>query len=178
MTWPGAVGTLTALAPGRFAAAINQAPLFRRTRSNALRRADYLCNFARTLWSERGMPPLHLLRHAFETAADFSEALALLTTAEIARPVIFTLVGCAPDEIAIIERRERDATVHRGEGAVANDWRQPVDGWEPRPSRSLRLRSTAPSAARRSQARPPRRRRPSTRWCRRCATGTPASRSR
>lgn len=30
LTWPGAVGVLTGLAPGRFAAAINQAPLKRR----------------------------------------------------------------------------------------------------------------------------------------------------
>jgi len=29
VTWPGAVGVLTAVAPGRFAAAINQAPMFR-----------------------------------------------------------------------------------------------------------------------------------------------------
>src|SRR5215210_4564344 len=33
VTWPGAVGTLTALAPRRFAAAINQAPLFRRSQA-------------------------------------------------------------------------------------------------------------------------------------------------
>src|SRR5262245_61940322 len=33
VTWPGAVGVLTAVAPGRFAAAINQAPMYRRTRS-------------------------------------------------------------------------------------------------------------------------------------------------
>jgi len=41
VTWPGAVGTLTAIAPGRFAAAINQAPLLRRTRANMLRPVDY-----------------------------------------------------------------------------------------------------------------------------------------
>jgi hypothetical protein len=46
---------------------------------------------------------------------------------------LFTLTGCAPDEIAVIERRERDATVHFGAGAVANDWREPRGGWEPRP---------------------------------------------
>ena len=32
VTWPGYVGVLTAMAPGRFAASINQAPLWRRTR--------------------------------------------------------------------------------------------------------------------------------------------------
>ena len=33
ITWPGFVGALTAMAPWRFAAAINQAPLWRRTRA-------------------------------------------------------------------------------------------------------------------------------------------------
>jgi hypothetical protein len=133
VTWPGAVGTLTALAPGRFAAAVNQAPLLRRTRADMLRPLDFARNLVRTLSRERGMPPLHLLRHVFETAPGFAEALALLRTVEIARPVLFTLIGCAPDEIAVIERRERDATVHLGAGAVANDWREPREGWEPRP---------------------------------------------
>src|SRR5436305_8649679 len=31
VTWPGFVGALTAMAPGRFAASVNQAPLKRRT---------------------------------------------------------------------------------------------------------------------------------------------------
>lgn len=133
VTWPGAVGTLTAMAPGRFAAAINQAPLFRRTRADMLRPLDYLRNLSRTLLRERGMPPLHLLRHVFETAPDFARALDMLTRTELARPVLFTLVGCAPDEVAVVERRERDATVHRGEGSVANDWRAAEDSWEARP---------------------------------------------
>ena len=95
MTWPGAVGTLTAVAPGRFAAAINQAPLLRRTRTNMLRPVDYTRNLVRTLSRERGMPPLHLLRHVFETATSFSQALELLKDVEIDRPVLFTLIGCA-----------------------------------------------------------------------------------
>ena len=133
VTWPGAVGTLTAVAPGRFAAAINQAPLFRRTRANMLRPVDYARNLTGTLLRERGMPPLHLLRHVFETATGFAQALALLRTVQLARPVLFTLVGCAPDEMAVIERRERDATVHFGPGSVANDWREAHGSWEPRP---------------------------------------------
>ena len=32
VTWPGFVGVLTGMAPGRFAASINQAPMWRRTR--------------------------------------------------------------------------------------------------------------------------------------------------
>ena len=34
VTWPGFVGVLTGMAPGRFAASINQAPLWRRTRAS------------------------------------------------------------------------------------------------------------------------------------------------
>jgi hypothetical protein len=117
-------GTLTAVAPGRFAAAINQAPLFRRSQVEILRSVDYTRNLVWTLSRERGMPPLHLLRHVFETAATFSRALDLLETVELARPVLFTLVGCESDEIAVIERRERDATVYLGAGSVANDWRE------------------------------------------------------
>ena len=56
-----------------------------------------------------------------------------LKTVELARPVLFALVGCASDEIAVIERRERDATVHLGPGSVANDWREFQISWEPRP---------------------------------------------
>ena len=133
VTWPGAVGTLTAVAAGRFAAAINQAPLLRRTRANLLRSVDYTRNFVQTLSRERGMPPLHLLRRVFETATGFSQALEMLKTVELARPVIFILVGCTANEIAVVERRECDGTVHLGPGSVANDWREPLNGWEPRP---------------------------------------------
>src|SRR3954463_13684818 len=124
---------LTAVAPGRFAAAINQAPLFRRSRAEILRTVDYTRNLVRTLSRERGMPPLHLLRHVFETAATFSQALDLLETVELARPVLFTLVGCESDEIAVIERREREATVSVGARSVANDGRESQIEWEPRP---------------------------------------------
>jgi hypothetical protein len=132
VTWSGAIGTLTAVAPGRFAASLNQAPLYRRTRANVLRPLDFAANLARTLARERGMPPLHLLRHAFETAGSFSIALEMLRIVEIARPALFTLVGVAPEEIAVIERREREAVVHLGSGSVANDWRDSHPSWEPR----------------------------------------------
>jgi hypothetical protein len=149
LTWPGFVGVLTALAPGRFAAAINQAPLYRRTEAAALRGADYVLNLVRTLSRERGLPPAHALRRVFETAPDFAAALAALRDVEIARPALFTLIGPQPGEMAVIERRERDATVLLGPGAVANDWREPRPGWEPRPCalEDRRLDSVARCAA-------------------------------
>ena len=50
VTWPGFVGALTACAPGRFAACINQAPLRRRTRHPWLRPYD----IARMRWRPGG----------------------------------------------------------------------------------------------------------------------------
>ena len=61
VTWPGYVGALTASAPGRFAACINQAPLWRRTRRPWLRPYDLALNALRTR-RIRFIPPDHLLR--------------------------------------------------------------------------------------------------------------------
>ena len=44
VTWPGYVGVLTAMAPRRFAAALNQAPMWRRTRHRWLRPYDFAAN--------------------------------------------------------------------------------------------------------------------------------------
>ena len=49
VTWPGYVGALTAMAPGRFAACINQAPMWRRTRHRWLRPFDFAVN-ALKIW--------------------------------------------------------------------------------------------------------------------------------
>ena len=73
VTWPGYAGTLTASAPGRFAAAINQAPLWRRTSHPWLRPYDLAMNALRT-WPIRFCPPDHLLREVFEICRDFGEA--------------------------------------------------------------------------------------------------------
>ena len=103
--WPGYVGALTASAPGRFAAAINQAPLRRRTRHPWLRPYDMALNAART-WRIRFIPPDHLLRNVFETCASYGEARHRLETTPIARPVIYSLVGCEAGERCVIERTE------------------------------------------------------------------------
>ncbi len=94
------------MAPGRFAAAINQAPLWRRTRKPWLRPFDLAANALRT-WRIRFAPPDHLLREVFETCRDFGEAKRRLESVPIARPVIFTLLGCRPGERCVIERTEQ-----------------------------------------------------------------------
>src|SRR5712672_1534348 len=105
VTWPGYAGTLTALAPGRFAGAINQAPLWRRTRHPWLRPYDLAMNALQT-WPIRFYPPDHLLREVFETCRDFDAARRRLETVPVARPVIFTLIGSNRGERCVIERTE------------------------------------------------------------------------
>jgi hypothetical protein len=122
VTWPGSVGVLTAVARGRFAAAINQAPMFRRTRTNALVAYDLALNAAGT-WHDRGSwPAPHLLRHVFDTCATFDEAVEVLATAPLARPTLFSVIGAAPSQACLIERMRTDAVVRRGTTAIANDW--------------------------------------------------------
>lgn len=79
MTWPGVVGVLTGLAPGRFAAAINQPPLpggYGRLLGWPLARAQV----ARS----RALSPTHLLRLAFDACRDFGEAVVIEPTADAA----------------------------------------------------------------------------------------------
>lgn len=146
-TWPGFCGVLTAMAPGRFAASINQAPMRRRTRHPWLRLWDMAAN-ARAAWRVRHMPPDHLLRLAFETCPDYTAARAMLETTPLARPVIYTLVGCAPGERCVIERTETEAAVRTGDTTAANDWLPGRPSWEARmPAFELLTRSFADAAA-------------------------------
>ena len=131
VTWPGYAGVLTASAPGRFAASINQAPMARRTRQPWLRAYDLAGNALRT-WSVRAIPPDHLLRAVFETDENYADAKRRLETTPISRPAIYTLVGCAPGECCVIERTE-DGCVSRDRDTVAaNDWLASRPGWEAR----------------------------------------------
>ena len=123
---------LSAMAPGRFAAAINQAPMPRRTSADALRWTDYARNAVRPLRSTGTWPPEHLLRHVFETCPSFRDARALLEQAPLARPVLVTLVGVKPGERVVIEREEKTFRTRIAEGAVANAWHEAREGWEPR----------------------------------------------
>lgn len=132
VTWPGFVGVLTAMAPGRFAASINQAPMPRRTSVDALRWTDYARNALQPLWSRDTWPPEHLLRHVFETCATFDEARALLEQAPLARAVLFMLVGTKADERVVIEREETTFRTRVADEAIANAWQDERDGWEPR----------------------------------------------
>ena len=132
VTWPGAVGVLTAVAPGRFAATINQAPLYRRTRGELLRPVDYALNGLDAYARMRHAPPAHVLRQAFEAAADYAAAQRLLTETPVARPVLFSLIGTQRGEACVIERTATEATISEGRVLVANDWQSPQAQWEAR----------------------------------------------
>jgi hypothetical protein len=131
VTWPGFVGALTAMAPNRFGAAINQAPLWRRTQHPWLRPYDIAANAVRT-WSVQNIPPDQLLRQVFETCASYEEARAALESTPIARPVIYTLIGCTLGERCVIERTEEGYSTRTENTGAANDWLEPRKPWEGR----------------------------------------------
>ena len=160
-TWPGAVGVLSAMAPGRFCAVINQAPMKRRTQGKLGFPYDAAINLRNALASEGDWPPDHLLRYAFETCETFEEAVELIASAPLARPTLFTLAGVKRGEMALIERTEREARVLRGPVIVVNDWQEPQQGWQARmsyennESRKTAMRAVASDAPRFSWVREP-----------------------
>jgi len=132
VTWPGSVGVLSAMAPGRFAAVINAAPMQRRVEGVIGLPYDVVMNIRQALTSADDWPPDHLLRYVFENCANFEEALEVLVSEPLARSALFTITGVHPNEIAIVERTERQGRIIRGPVTVANDWQKPEHGWKAR----------------------------------------------
>lgn len=149
LTWPGYLGVLTALAPGRFAAAINQPPMSYSFNQVSLGLPiDWMVN----RWRVRkaaALPPAHLLRQVFEHCTTYAAAKAMLTTTPLCMPVIYTLTGTAPAEGCIIERRERDAVVHEGSCSITNHWLNDSFKGRPRGRNSMKrfsaMRTALPS---------------------------------
>lgn len=121
LTWPAFTGVLQAMAPGRFAAAINQPTPPRFLGLSAVDR--YIAK--REIWNTPHIQPIHLLRRVFETASDFAVALEMLKTTPITTSTIFTLVGTKANEAAVIERRPTTAQV-LDDAYAANEWRTPA----------------------------------------------------
>lgn len=121
LTWPGYTGVLSAMAPGRFAAALNQAPMRQPT---GLFPLDWLRNRLR-VWRMPYPTPAQLLRHVFNEAPNFARARDMLAKLRIASPAIFLLAGTKPNERVIIDRNERHARVHDGAEVAANHWLTP-----------------------------------------------------
>jgi len=132
VTWPGFIGVLTAMAPGRFAASINQAPMRCRSTHAWLLWLDYALNAIAAICGSGRIPPEHLLRRVFETCRDFHEAQHLLESVPIARPALFVLVGCRPGEHVVIERECTASRTRSTKTIAANAWQHPSDSWRPR----------------------------------------------
>ena len=153
VTWPGYVGVLTAMAPQRFAAALNQAPMRRRTRHRWLRPYDFAANALNARSRADRIPPDQLLRRAFELCEDFAAARRLLESTPVARPAIYTLVGCAAHERCVIERTETGCVTREENTCAANDWVPARPGWEGRIGTRRFLVSSFADAAGYSRAR-------------------------
>ena len=153
VTWPGYVGVLTAMAPQRFAAALNQAPMRRRTRHRWLRPYDFAANALNARSRADRIPPDQLLRRAFELCEDFAAARRLLESTPVARPAIYTLVGCAAHERCVIERTETGCVTREENTCAANDWVPSRPGWEGRIGTRRFLVSSFADAAGYSSAR-------------------------
>lgn len=127
MTWPGYTGVLQAMAPGRFASALNQAPM--RKAGGGWLPLDWAVNKHR-VWRAPHATPAHVLRHVFETAPNFAVARQMLIETPLSSPAIFSLAGIRSADTCVIERWEEAAHVHDGASVAANNWQAP--GWHGR----------------------------------------------
>lgn len=144
MTWPGYTGVLQAVAPGRFAAALNQGPMEKPVGFFPL---DWLVSHRR-VWSQPHLTAAHLLRRVFEEAPDFATAKRMLTQTPITLPTIYTLAGIAADETCVIERLPEACHVIEGPAvAAANAWQSPAWSGHPRGEDNERRREMLNHAA-------------------------------
>ncbi len=127
-TWPGFVGVTTALAPGRFSAALNQAPMAAHGLGVV---GDWLAN-RWNIWRNGRVPPALLLRRAFDECATFDDAVRLLSETPLSLPAIYSLAGTDAATGVVIERLETEARVHAAPICVTNHWLTPAFGGRPR----------------------------------------------
>lgn len=129
LTWPSLSGVFTAMAPGRFAASLNQAPMRLHGLGLPL---DWLANRFKA-HASRALPPAHLLRRVFEQAGEYEQAKRMLTETPVCVPVIYCLSGVRPDQGCVIERLETEAEVRElgpdGKGvSVSNHFQSRFNG--------------------------------------------------
>ena len=118
ITWPGFVGVATAMAPGRFALALNQPPM--KTSGLAMPIGWAAARFG--VWRSRALPPSHLLRKVCETCSSYDEARDALLTTPLCLPALFALGGADAGEGCVIERTEHEGVSRALPAAVANHW--------------------------------------------------------
>jgi hypothetical protein len=108
VTWPGYNGVVQGMAPGRFSAAINQAPKAQ-TKKNGLR--NWIHGRLQVNKKRGVLPPPHALRKAFETAANYDQAKKMLMETPLTMPALFILAGTKEGEGCVIERTADKAFV-------------------------------------------------------------------
>lgn len=118
LTWPGFVGAITAMAPGRFALALNQPPM---PHSGLTLLGDWALGRGR-VWRSSALPPAHLLRLVCESCTGYGEAKQALRETPLCIGALFTLAGTEPGEGCVIERAPDGAAVREMPAAVANHW--------------------------------------------------------
>lgn len=133
VTWPGFFGVITAMAPGRFSVAINQAPVFRHGPSWLPYPwpVDWLISRWRTFTGSRPAPA-QVLRQVMESCETYEAAKQHLMEVPLALPVFFTLAGINPQEACVIERLATRAKLHEDPAVVANHWKSPGLSGRPR----------------------------------------------
>jgi acid ceramidase len=109
ITWPGFVGCLSGVAPGRFAVTLNAV----------------LSDDA----PELAAPISFVLRRALETAETFDAAVAMLRDTAVASDSLLLVSGPQNGQTAVVERAPTRATLRgpiRGVVVVTNDYRAPA----------------------------------------------------
>jgi hypothetical protein len=118
LTWPGFVGVITAMAPGRFAVALNQPPMMSWGLTPPI---DWLIGRAK-VWRSRDLPPAHLLRQVCESCATYDEARRRLSETPLCLPALFTLAGVESGQGCVIERTQHHAAQREKPAAIGNHW--------------------------------------------------------
>ena len=118
LTWPGYVGVVNAMAPGRFAVAINQPPIVSWGAGPPI---DWAIERAR-MWRSSALPPSHLLRRVCENCATYAEAKQALIDTPLCMPAFFILAGIDPGDGCIIERMPDGMAIREMPSAIANHW--------------------------------------------------------
>jgi hypothetical protein len=123
ITWPGFVGVIQAMAPGRFAISINNAP--KQSFGTGPIIGWPLAKYR--VWKAKGTPPTLLLRQVFENCHSYDEAVQVLSQTPITTPVIFFIVGTSHDQVTVIEKTQTRTVIHN-KRAATNHWQSDLKG--------------------------------------------------
>ena len=130
VTWPNFVGVANALAPGRFALAVNRAPSWYEVKPATHRRL---------VLNSKNRSPLHLAREVMQHAPDYATAKQWLLSSKLCTTAIFTLVGMDTGERCVIEHWS-DRTIEVPDAVAATNHWQAFPPNRVRPSEQSKVR--------------------------------------